>query len=1111
MASNVVKIDVIANTKEASTRLDRLSGKIGGLGRAVLIPAAALLGLGVASVKMAIDFESAFAGVRKTVEASEAEFAVLREGIRDMAKELPASAVSIAAVAEAAGQLGIETKNILGFTRTMIDLGETTNLSANEAATALARLANITQLPQTEFDRLGSTIVALGNNLATTEAEIVEMGLRLAAAGEQIGLTEAQILSFAGALSSLGIRAEAGGTAFSRVMLDMSKAVATGSEDLEVFAAVAGQSVGEFAKLFRDDASAAVTTFIEGMGKLSDAELFAALDELGFANVRVRDALLRSAGASDLLRNSLELGEQAWIDNTALTEEAEKRYNTTGAQLSILRNNVVDLGITLGDTLMPALRAVNEALLEGGGMERFASTVEDFLPVLVQFGRDIKRVFSFIIDNRAATVAAIVAVGVAFAWAFPGGAVIIGLGALITTIALLRTDMSKLGISAVELQLRFLGLADTILDTADFLIERLLPGIPVVGSALSSLGASVLGLTDAQARLVGKIENTRVTLLNLQAEAAVNNFGEMIVAQAHGAEVSMLNLRAAMENVFRTMDALAAQGAAFGFTASEAGLTLPVVVEPPVVPPPVVPPPVPDPNESGKEWGGAFAGAVEDAVAEMLERIERMTREGLLGLSDAIAQWGTDVSQTIIAALAGLEAASESMAQLFEKAVERGFVTLQDIDALVQLGPQADAMALDFIDAFQGTGSEIGDAITEGVAERAAEEAAEAAEEFAKAWDEGLDDLRSATLEAFAEISNIMDQATIESSLLRQEMLFKELEIMELQKSALMERAALDEEISQFQSHIVDALENQEAGLARINALISDRRGIISDILGEIRSLESAALAAARILGVDVAGVAAPSENKLIATARELQAARDALAGVIATGSDEEIVAARKRIDRAKAAFAAEEAAVEAQLAAAKQRHEAQLKALAEEEAAKQRLIDQTATVVEFLQRHIDALERTVTPSEAAITTLQDWIDAQEEAARVQAIENDLFGIYLQLSRDLLPTQSDLNDLLFIQIDKWGTLNSLLGEVEQGVFDVTDAFAIMLAGFSGLLLPAGAGGAALSGGASSPALLGTGESIPVPGLQPVTIVADRVEVHIDADGNLSSIGLSVPD
>lgn len=313
------------------------------------------------AVKAAVDYESAFAGVRKTVDATEGEYKKMSSAIREASKVMPASAVEIAKVAESAGQLGIKKKNIVDFSKTMIDLGESTNMTADEAATSLARLANITQMPQSEFRRLGSTIVDLGNNFATTESEIVEMSLRLAGTGHLVGLTEPQILALATAMSSVGINAEAGGSSFSRVMQKINTQVLSGGDKLDKFAKVAGMSAENFAKSWKTEPQIAMLAFLDGLKKVkaSGGDVTQTLKQLGIKSTQEIDTMQRMAGAGDLLSRALKTANGAWKENNALTTEAKKRYETTESQLKIFKNQITDLAIEFGG---PLIKAMNSGL-----------------------------------------------------------------------------------------------------------------------------------------------------------------------------------------------------------------------------------------------------------------------------------------------------------------------------------------------------------------------------------------------------------------------------------------------------------------------------------------------------------------------------------------------------------------------------------------------------------------------------------------------------------------------------------------------------------------------------------------------------------------------------
>ena len=351
--------------KELGKTLKKVGKRMTSIGKSMALkltlPLTLIAGL---ATRSAIQFESAFTGVRKTVEATEKEFAALKKGLEELSLKIPIVTQELFGIAEAAGQLGIKQKDILTFTKVMADLGATTNLTANEAATALARFANVIGLSSDDFDKLGSVIVDLGNNMATTEAEIVEMGMRLVGAAKTVGLTSDQVMSLAAALSSVGIRAEAGGTAFSMVMKKIAKEIGSGSQEMQGFAKVSGMSIAAFEKAWKEDAAGTLITFTEGLGRIQKQGINVnkVLDILGFEGIRISDSLLRAAGSGNKFREALKLGSKAWKENIALTKEANLRYKTAESQLIMAKNRAILLAVSFGEVLVPVLIKVIEFL-----------------------------------------------------------------------------------------------------------------------------------------------------------------------------------------------------------------------------------------------------------------------------------------------------------------------------------------------------------------------------------------------------------------------------------------------------------------------------------------------------------------------------------------------------------------------------------------------------------------------------------------------------------------------------------------------------------------------------------------------------------------------------
>lgn len=322
-------------------------------------------------VDQAVNFDTAIANLRKTSDLTAGQLDALGDSALEASQKQPVDAATIVNIEALGAQLGVADDKLESFSKTVSGLDIATNMDADTAATEMARFANITGMADSEFSRYGSTIVAIGNNMATTESDVSSLAQRFASAGTAAGMSQADILGMSGALSSLGVKAEMGGSALSQTINAIGVAVSNGGDDLEAFAEKAGMSADEFAAAWRDDAAGTFNVLVESMGKsvAAGGDVNSMLSDLGITGIRQSDVMRRLVdsteavtGKQSVLAGALDLSRSAWEENTALQTEVDQRNESMQSRLDVLKNKVNAVAITVGTPLTNALIDAMDAL-----------------------------------------------------------------------------------------------------------------------------------------------------------------------------------------------------------------------------------------------------------------------------------------------------------------------------------------------------------------------------------------------------------------------------------------------------------------------------------------------------------------------------------------------------------------------------------------------------------------------------------------------------------------------------------------------------------------------------------------------------------------------------
>lgn len=350
LSRSLSRVGSAASTAEKN--LPRLRYALFDVSNSMLVAGAAMTGFATAAYGVNIAMDRAFADVLRTSEIFDTSSAAannLRGEFEALFTSMPTSWAQLTEIGTLAGQLNIAADSVGEFTQLVAMFAATTDVSIEQSATAFGRLSQLLDVPANELQNLGSSILAVGVNSVATESQIIAISTQITSMAANAGFSADQVFGLSAALASLGTQPELSRGVITRLFTNIGAAINNGGERLEAFGRLAGQTGDEFAKAWGDDASTALYTLMEGLGRVEETKAVQTLNDLGISASRDVPTILRLAQNSDILAESLNVAAQGYADGTALADQYGVITSTVAEKLNILANNFQMLFSKLGE------------------------------------------------------------------------------------------------------------------------------------------------------------------------------------------------------------------------------------------------------------------------------------------------------------------------------------------------------------------------------------------------------------------------------------------------------------------------------------------------------------------------------------------------------------------------------------------------------------------------------------------------------------------------------------------------------------------------------------------------------------------------------------------
>ena len=294
-------------------------------------------------------------GVAKTTGLGGADLAELSDQLLTMSTHMPVAASGLAEIAQAGGSLGIAKEELAGFTEVAAQMGVGFEMSAEQAATAGAKILNAfgQEMDTENLRSLGSVVNAMGDSFAATEPQVLDFLNRASFLNTTMGQSIPQVAALGTTLVSAGMEAEVAATGI-KSAINMLTSETSKKGGMDNWAKLMGTDVDTLKDKIAEDLNGTLIETANVIAGMADpTERFQAA--VAAAGTEGAPALLKLAGAGEDYAKALGMSNEEWENATSLQKTYDAQMSTVTSQWTIFTNTLSMASTSLGTGLLPYL------------------------------------------------------------------------------------------------------------------------------------------------------------------------------------------------------------------------------------------------------------------------------------------------------------------------------------------------------------------------------------------------------------------------------------------------------------------------------------------------------------------------------------------------------------------------------------------------------------------------------------------------------------------------------------------------------------------------------------------------------------------------------------